>query len=73
MNKIFWLVVGVGLGFVAAHFANRTPAGQRFFAQIDRGTREFTDAVARGYRSREAEFASTIDDVEQAIKHLKNS
>lgn len=72
MYRIFWLIVGVVLGFVAAHFASRTPTGQRVFAQIDRGAKEFTEAVARGYRSREAEFESTLNDVEQTLTNLKS-
>lgn len=73
MYRIFWLIVGIVAGFIAAHFASRTPTGQRIFNQIDRGTREFTDAVARGYRTREAEFTSTIKDVEHAITELKSN
>lgn len=73
MYRIVWLIFGIVAGFIAAHFLSRTPTGQRISNQIDRGTREFTDAVARGYRSREAEFASTLNDVEQALTELKSN
>lgn len=67
MSRIFWFIAGITLGFFGAHLANRTATGQRVFGRIDQGAREFGEAVVRGYRSREAEFASTIDDVEQAL------
>lgn len=73
MHRIAWLVFGLVFGFVLAHFANRTAPGQRLFNTIDRGAREFSSAVAQGYHSREAEFASTIDDVESAINNLKKN
>jgi hypothetical protein len=72
MSRIFWLILGAAVGFVAAHFASRTSTGQRVFTQIDRGAKEFTEAVARGYRSREAEFSSTLNDVERALTDLKS-
>lgn len=73
MYRIFWITLGVVLGFFAAHFVSRTSTGERLFRQIDQGAREFTDAVARGYRSREAEFSSQIADDQHAVNDLKNS
>ena len=73
MHRIAWLLFGLLFGFVLAHFANRTPSGQRLMNTLDRGAREFTNAVAKGYHSREAEFASTLDDVENAINNLKQN
>jgi hypothetical protein len=73
MHRIVWLLVGLVFGFVLAHFANRTPSGQRLLSTIDRGAREFKSAVAQGYHSREAEFASTIHDVESAISSLNKN
>lgn len=63
MHRIAWLIWGAVLGFVAAHFVNRSRAGREAFAKIDRVAREFTSAVARGYHDREAEFASTTEAV----------
>lgn len=71
MRKLFWLTFGVALGFVAAHFVNSTPEGQRFFARVDRGAKQLGEAVVSGYRSGEAEFESTLDDVERALKSLQ--
>lgn len=56
MNKLTWFIAGIAVGFAGAHFAHRTSAGRRVFDSIDRGAREFGDAVAKGYRTREAEF-----------------
>lgn len=58
MNRFIWFIAGITVGFVGAHYANQTRAGQRFFSNIDRGAREFGEAVAKGYRSREAEYDS---------------
>ncbi len=59
MKNALWLVVGVGLGFLAAHQLNRARAGRSFFEEIDSWSREFMDAVADGYRTRSAELRSS--------------
>ena len=71
MSRFFWFVTGIALGFVGAHYANRTEPGQRFLGRIDRGAREFGEAVARGYRSREAEFSHTLNEVEQSLSEAQ--
>ena len=71
MRKLAWLTVGVALGFVAAHFVNQTPSGRRFFAQVNRGAREFGDAIAEGYRVAEGEFVEVLDDVERRLAKLE--
>lgn len=68
MSKLFWLVVGIGLGFVGAHFVNQTPEGRRFFDRVNQGAREISDAVAAGYHGVEAEAREVLDDVEQALR-----
>jgi hypothetical protein len=50
MKNILWLIVGVGLGFVAAHQINKTPEGKRFFE----------NAVVDGYKEREAELRAAV-------------
>lgn len=66
MRSALWLIVGVGLGFLAAHQVNRTPEGRAFFEGLDSRTRQFTDAVIDGYRSREAELRAGTDDTGDA-------
>ena len=62
MGKVFWLMVGVGVGFVVAHQVNKTPEGRKFFEDVDSKAREFADAVVEGYRAREAELRGELDD-----------
>ena len=66
MKSFFWLVLGVAAGFIAAHLANRTPAGRALFADLDQRTREFTGGIVDGYRSREAELRDDADLVPDA-------
>lgn len=67
MKKLLWLVVGVGVGFVAAHQLNKTPEGRRFFDDVDSKAREFGGAVVDGYKAREAELRAAVADAEDAI------
>lgn len=71
MRRLSWLIVGVALGFVAAHFVNQTPEGRRFFDRVNRGAREFGDAIAGGYREAEGEFSETLDEVERRLARLE--
>ena len=67
MKKVLWLIVGVGVGFIAAHQVNKTPEGRRFFEDVDNKAREFGSAVIDGYKAREAELRSAVADAEDAI------
>lgn len=71
MRKLATLIVGIALGFVAAHLVNQTPEGRRFFERINRGAREFGGAVAEGYRVAEEEFSEALDDVERRLSELE--
>ena len=62
MKSFLWLVVGVAIGFVVAHKVNETPQGKQFFSALDKKARDFGEAVSDGYRQREAELRSAIDD-----------
>ena len=62
MKSFLWLLLGVALGFVVAHKMNETPKGREFFTGLDRKARDFGEAVSDGYRQREAEIRSAIDD-----------
>lgn len=67
MKKILWLIVGIGVGFVAAHQLNKTPEGRKFFDDVDAKAREFGGAVVDGYKAREAELRAAVADAEDAI------
>jgi len=56
MKFIVWLLIGVGLGFIVAHKVNQTPAGKKFFADLDATTKGLTDAVVAGYKAKESEL-----------------
>ncbi|ROP66326.1 hypothetical protein EDF24_3327 [Curtobacterium sp. PhB130] len=56
MKQLFFVAVGVVIGFLVAHRVSRTSAGATFLAEVDARTKAFTSAVADGYRSREAEL-----------------
>ena len=70
MKKVLWLLVGVALGFVAAHQVNKTPEGRQFFDDVDSKAREFGSAVVDGYKSREAELRAAVSEAEDAIADL---
>lgn len=62
MKRFFWLIIGIGGGFIAAHQLNRTRAGREFFENIDARAKEFSEAVSEGYHKREAELRRAIGD-----------
>ena len=61
MKNAAWLLIGIGVGFVAAHEIAHTPKGAAVFAAVDTKCREFIAAIAEGYRSREAELRDAVD------------
>jgi len=71
MKSALWLIVGVGVGFLAAHQVNKSPQGRAFFDEVETKTREFTDAVVDGYKSREAELRNAVDEAEADIADNK--
>jgi hypothetical protein len=71
MKSLFLLVVGVGIGFIAAHQINKTPEGQKFFADVDSRAKEFSSAVVEGYKAREAELRAAVADAEGVIADLR--
>ena len=72
MKNLVWLVLGVGVGFIAAHHINKTPEGKKFFEDVDHRAREFSDAVVDGYKSREAELRAAVADAEDVIANLRS-
>lgn len=73
MGRVMWIIVGVAIGFVAAHFASRTPEGRRLLDQVNRGAREFGDAVASGYRDGEEHVGEALDEVQRRLRSLGSS
>ncbi len=71
MKSLLLLVVGVGIGFIAAHQINKTPEGQKFFADVDSRAKEFSSAVVEGYKAREAELRAAVADAEGVIADLR--
>lgn len=70
MKSLLLLVVGVGIGFLAAHQVAKSPEGKQFFSDVDARAREFGSAVVDGYKSREAELRAAVAEAEVAIADL---
>jgi len=64
MKKLFWLIIGIGVGFIAAHFVARNPQGKQFFDDVDSKAHQFVAAIVDGYRDREAELSGTPADAD---------
>lgn len=56
MKQIFWILLGVIFGFVAAHQINQTEKGREFFNTMNDRISDFNDALVEGYKAREAEL-----------------
>ena len=72
MKSALWLIVGVGVGFLAAHQVAKTPQGKQFFDDVDSKAREFSGAVVDGYKQREAELRAAVAEAEEVIADLSN-
>jgi hypothetical protein len=70
MKNVLWLIVGVGAGFVAAHYVSKTPQGKQFFDEVDAKAREFGGAVLEGYKERVAELSAAVAEAEDVIADL---
>ncbi|MBF4614567.1 hypothetical protein [Curtobacterium sp. VKM Ac-1376] len=60
MKQLFFVVVGIAIGFAVAHQVAQTSGGAGLFADVNAMTKAFTGAVADGYRSREAELRTDV-------------
>jgi hypothetical protein len=56
VKSLFFVAIGVVIGFLAADRVSRTAGGARFLSEVDARSKAFRGAVADGYRSREAEL-----------------
>ena len=63
MKGLLLLAVGAAAGFAIAHQVAKTPEGQKFFADVDKKAKDFSEAVVQGYKAREAELKTTVDGV----------
>jgi len=70
MRSAVLFVVGIAVGFVAAHQVAKTSEGKQFFSDVDSKAREFTSAVVDGYREREAELRAAVGEAEDAISEF---
>jgi hypothetical protein len=70
MKSALWLVIGIGVGFLAAHQVSKTPQGKQFFDDVDTKAREFGSAVVDGYKQREAELRAAVAEAEDVIADL---
>ena len=66
VKNLFWFVLGVVGGVVAAHFVNKSPRGHELLAQVDESISEFTDRIGAAYREQEARISGLLQDVESA-------
>jgi len=73
MKGLLLLVVGVGVGFIAAHQVNKTPQGRRFFEDVDAKVREFGASVVDGYKQREAELRAAVAEAEDFFSDSSSS
>lgn len=75
MKNVFWFVLGIVGGFVAAHIVNKDPRGHELLAEVDARISEFTDRIGDAYREQEAQIAdltakakSTASDAIESAK-----
>ncbi len=70
MKNAVWLVIGIAIGFFAAHQVEKSPQGRQFLDEVDAKAREFGDAVIEGYRQRETELRAAVAEADATIADL---
>jgi hypothetical protein len=70
MKAVVLLAVGIGVGFVAAHYIQRTPRGKAFFDDVNAKAMDFGAAVVDGYKQREAELRAAVAEVADVVGDL---
>ncbi|KQV24984.1 MULTISPECIES: hypothetical protein [unclassified Microcella] len=71
MRNAVWLVIGITIGFFAAHRVEKSPQGRQFLDEVDAKARGFGEAVLDGYRQREAELRAAVAEAEATIADLE--
>lgn len=57
-----FVVGGIAIGFVAAHFVNSTEQGRQFFVRVSSRVDEVKDAVKQGYEARTEAIRAAIEN-----------
>jgi hypothetical protein len=58
MKRGFWLISGIAIGLVAARRLSENPKAQAVVDDAARRAKEFSTAVAEGFKEREAEVSA---------------
>jgi len=66
MKGLFWFVLGIAGGFVAAHLLDKDPRGHELLAEVDARITEFTERLTDAYHAQEARFGGAADEAEHA-------
>jgi hypothetical protein len=61
VSRFTWFLIGVGLGVVAANAYRENPKVVEAFDSSKRAVLGFSEAVAAGYRDRDAELKMEAD------------
>jgi len=72
MKNVLLLVVGIGAGFIAAHYVSKTPQGRQFFDEVDAKTSEFSAALVDGFKQRESELRAAVAEAQDVISDLSD-
>ncbi len=59
MKSLFWFLVGIAGGFVAAHLLDKDPRGHELLAEVDARITAFTDRMTDAYREQEARMSAS--------------
>ena len=70
MKSLFWFVLGIAGGFVAAHLVNKDPRGHEVLAEVDARIAEFTDRMGDAYRAQESRFTELVDGVKDTASEV---
>ncbi len=73
MKNLFWFVLGIAGGFVAAHLVNKDPRGHELLAEVDARIAEFTDRMSDAYREQESRIGGFVDGVKDAASDATTS
>ncbi|MFT4220388.1 MAG: hypothetical protein QM611_07735 [Microbacterium sp.] len=62
MKSLFWFLVGILGGIVAAHLLDKSPRGHELLAEVDARLGAFTDRITDAYHEQEQRFAGDADE-----------